>query len=116
MTAQPNARGPSDTKQRIRLRAEIIPRIPVKTQGEVHEEGEHLVGSFYLPELRPSELKFHVGRRTLTVWSRKEGLEFQSILVLPRWVRPATFILSHKNGVYEFLLEADPSGALPAPA
>lgn len=101
-------------KDRVRLRAEVIPKMPVRSHGEIHAEGHRLVGSFYLPEFRPQEIKFHVGRRTLTIWSRKEGQEFQSILVLPRWVKPQTFILHHKNGVYEFIMETEPGRSLPA--
>lgn len=99
--------------RRNRLKAEVIPTAPVKPQGEVHLEGNYVVGSFYLPELEPGELKYHIGRRTLTIWSRKEGVEFQSILVLPRWVRPPSFILSHKNGLYEFFIETEPGRSLP---
>jgi len=85
-------------------------------RGEVVEDGNSLVGTFYLPAYDPREVKYHVGRRTITLWSRKEGSEFQTILVLPRWVRPETFILSHKNGIYEFTLEGGdgPPGAPPA--
>lgn len=100
--------------KRMRLRAELTPQAGPRVHGEVHQDGDRLIGTFFLPGLRPAELKYHIGRRTITVWSRKEGHEFQSILVLPRWVRPPTFILCHKNGVYEFLLETEPGRALPA--
>lgn len=91
---------------------------PVRTvlppRGEVQEEGDRVVGTFFLPAHQPREVKYHVGRRTITLWSRKAGAEFQTILVLPRWVDPGTFILSHKNGVYEFVLERGADPAAPA--
>jgi hypothetical protein len=99
--------GGSDSKarrQRMKVHAEAL-RAPVPPRGEVLEDGDHLVGTFYLPAHDPRDVKYHVGRRTITLWSRKTGSEFQTILVLPRWVRPETFILSHKNGIYEFTLE-----------
>lgn len=108
--------GGSDSKARRfrqKLRAEAL-STPAPPRGEVFEEGDRLVGTFHLPAYDPREVKYHVGRRTITLWSRKTGSEFQTILVLPRWVRPETFILSHKNGVFEFMLEgADPPHRVP---
>jgi hypothetical protein len=110
--------GGSDSKARRQksvVRAEAL-RTPLPPRGEVLDEGHHLVGTFHLPGHDPRDVKYHVGRRTITLWSRKSGSEFQTILVLPRWVRPETFILSHKNGVYEFVLEngdGPQAGALP---
>lgn len=97
-------------RSKPKVRAETL-RIPQPPRGEVLDEGGHVVGTFHLPAHDPRDVKYHVGRRTITLWSRKDGSEFQTILVLPRWVRPETFILSHKNGVYEFVLE---NGEAPA--
>lgn len=96
---------PRRNRERAKVRVETVPQTPPNAAGEVYEEGGQLVGTFFLPVHRPPDLKYHVGRRTLTLWSRKEGAEFQTILVLPKWVRPDTFILRHKNGVYEFVLQ-----------
>lgn len=116
MTESPGA-GARSRRDPIKVRPTptLVPHLA--PQGEILEEGGRVVGTFYLPGHSPRDLKYHVGRRTITLWSRKEGQEFQTILVLPRWVRPETFVLSHKNGVYEFLLEAhDPPGHAPASA
>lgn len=91
-------------RERVRLRAEALPAMSSSPQGEVYEEGSSLVGTFFLPFHTPRELKYHVGRRTVTLWSRKAGYEFQTILVLPRWVQPETLVLSYKNGLYEFIM------------
>lgn len=99
--------GSEKRREPYRLRAEGI-RMAPPARGEVLEEGERLVGTFYLPAHEPRDVKYHVGRRTITLWSRKPGTEFQTILVLPRWVRPETFILRHNNGLYEFVLEDGP--------
>lgn len=90
-----------------------MPPLSQRDRGEIHEDGRFLIGTFHLPEFRPSDLKYHVGKRTITLWSRKNGQEFQTIMVLPKWVRPETFIMTHKNGVYEFLLEASDFVGLP---
>lgn len=94
---------------RTPLRVEIAPPAQTTVPAEVHQAGDVLVGAFHLPMVTPKELKYHVGRRTITVWSRKPGHEFQSILVLPRWVRSDSYVLSHRNGVFEFLLEIAPT-------
>ncbi len=92
-------------RPRNKLRPEVVSGMAAPPKGEVFEDEGKLVGTFYLPQHRPADVKYHVGRRTITLWSRKEGSEFQTILVLPRWVNPATFVLSHHNGIYEFVLE-----------
>lgn len=104
------------SRDRPKMRAAAVTSTPlVLPPGEVHEEGEHVIGSFFLPHHKPHEVKYHVGRRTITLWSRKEQAEFQTILVLPRWVNPETFILTTQNGVYEFVLErSNKPPALPA--
>lgn len=99
-----------------KIRPENLETATATPHGEVFQDTPtSLVGCFYLPSHGPREVKYHVGRRTITLWSRKEGNTFQTILVLPRWVNPETFILSHNNGMYEFHLEvaSRPEGGTP---
>jgi hypothetical protein len=109
--------GGPDVRRRNRLKVYTDPmRTLWVPKGEVAEDGPHVIGTFHLPGHHPREVKYHVGRRTITLWSRKEGHEFQTLLVLPRWVRPETYILRHKNGVYEFVLETAPDPPRPLKA
>lgn len=100
--------------ERAKLRIEDA-RPAALPKGEVVEDGDRLIGTFFLPAHGPRDVKYHVGRRTITLWSRKQGSEFQTILVLPRWVKPETFILTAQNGVYEFVLEPGVDPTLPPP-
>lgn len=97
---------PAARRERVMVRPETLSSAPITPKGEVFEDGTSLVGTFYLPLHQPQDVKYHVGRRTITLWSRKQGHEFQTILVLPRWVDPETFILAHQNGVYEFVMQS----------
>lgn len=95
----PAPRGP-------RIQAETVSAENESPHGEIYRDGSNLVGTFFLPEHEPHEVRYHVGRRTITIWSRKPQRQFQTILVLPQWVRPETYVLSHKNGLYEFTMQA----------
>ena len=61
--------------------------------------------TFYLPRHSPQDLKYHVGMRSITLWSRNSSSEFQTIAILPTWIDPETYIMTHNNGIYEFVLE-----------
>lgn len=83
-------------------------------RGEVQFEQGNLVLTFHLPELRPDELDYRVGARTVSLWSKRPGVEFRTIVVLPVWVRPDEFIMTHKNGIYEFHMTPHAAATLPA--
>lgn len=84
---------------------ETVPTPPVQGRGEIQLEQGNVVVTFHLPELNPADIDYRVGTRTVSLWSKRPGFEFRTIVVLPMWVNPDAFILSHKNGVYEFLME-----------
>jgi hypothetical protein len=100
MTGMEPSNGPIDRRPH-----ETVPAPPVQGRGEIQMEAGNVVVTFHLPELDPSDMDYRVGTRTVSVWSKRPGFEFRTIVVLPKWVNPDAFILSHKNGVYEFLVE-----------
>jgi hypothetical protein len=96
------AQGPRD-----RSPHETVPNAPVMGRGEIQQDAGALVVTFHLPELEPLDIEYRVGSRTVCLWSKRAGLDFRTIVVLPETIKPEQFVLSHKNGVYEFLLEPE---------
>ncbi|MBI2079042.1 MAG: hypothetical protein HYT80_11875 [Euryarchaeota archaeon] len=103
--------GPADDRRPH----EAVPNPPVQGRGEVVVETGTVVVTFHLPELEPKDIEYRVGSRTVSLWSKRAGIDFRTIVVLPTWVNPGQFLVSHKNGVYEFMMEPNkPSPALAA--
>jgi HSP20 family molecular chaperone IbpA len=82
--------------------------VPIQGRGEIQLDGAAVVVTFHLPEFEPRDLEYRIGSRTVCLWSKRAGLDFRTIVVLPATVKPERFVMGHKNGVYEFLLEAAP--------
>lgn len=96
------APGPQDRRPH-----ELVPNAPVQGRGEILLDAGALIVTFHLPELEPLDIEYRVGSRTVCLWSKRAGLDFRTIVVLPESIKPEQFIMSHKNGVYEFLLEPE---------
>lgn len=102
----PDQQGPAPAEgPRDRSPHETVPNAPVQGRGEILLDAGAIVVSFHLPELEPADLEYRVGTRTVCLWSKRAGLDFRTIVVLPETIKPEQFVVSHKNGVYEFLLE-----------
>jgi len=112
MIGEPRApQGPADDHRPH----ETVPNPPVQGRGEVQVDSGAVVVTFHLPELEPKDIEYRVGSRTVSLWSKRAGIDFRTIVVLPTWVNPGQFMVSHKNGVYEFLMEANkPPQTVPA--
>src|ERR1041385_7032623 len=91
--------GPSGGKGADKPPQQKIPPAPsLQNRGEVLMEAGNIVVTFHLPEFRPTDLEFRVGTRTLSIWSKRTEVDFRTIVVLPVWVEPGRFLLTHKNG------------------
>lgn len=88
--------------------------MPTQGRGEIQIEAESVVVTFHLPEFEPQDLEYRVGSRTVCLWSKRAGQDFRTIVVLPLWVKPEEFVLHHKNGVYEFVMAAQPAPGVAA--